>query len=154
MPETLAVSNGDTDLEIPEPESGFYGQSEVEKMRMEKWHRITKTMEADGKGCTLKALYFLPSPATRVRADEIIAAFSNWDRRSKRRPNGFCAAQRATDEAVRRYSDIEDRIFGTRAITFAGMIAKARLHEHDGHGRFADSIAQDLLAIAEAKQPA
>jgi hypothetical protein len=144
----LAAVDGDADLQIPEPTSGIYGQAEIEKMRAKKWFSVTKTMEADGESFTMAVRYFEPTSAARARADEIIAAYCNWDRRSKRRPNGFRAAKRATDEAARHYYDLEDRILGTRAATLSGMIAKARLYKRNTDIDFADSIAEDLFTLA------
>ena len=60
---------------------------------------------------------------------------------------------RATEEAFNRCSALEKRILDTPAMTLAGMVAKARCHELVSVGHFADSIADDLRAIAH-KHPA
>jgi hypothetical protein len=78
--------------------------------------------------------------ATVLGIVDSLSAYSNWDRQSKRAPNGFRAAKRATDKAMARLNNLEYRILFTRAVTIERMAAKARLS--------ADSELQQLLTRA------
>lgn len=104
--------------------------------------------------------YFDPSPEARARADEIIAAFDQWEKmRDRKKPRGMVAAERKREKASKLVIKLEKQIAKMPATSIAGMIAKARwaqAYDDDCYPECDDplsvlsaSIARDLLVIAE-----
>jgi hypothetical protein len=71
-----------------------------------------------------------PSPAARARADEIIAAYEDWQTTAKKPPRGYKKAARERDRANKAYQKIEKEIAKTPAKTVRGMFAKLRCAQH------------------------
>jgi hypothetical protein len=155
----MEIRPGDAALGIPQPDqkeietAGYYDCGTVRNLRGPKWVDHSKSRrEEDDEKFVVTIGYVTPSPDSRARADEIVAAYDRWTAAKKKKPKGFRAAKRAYDEAERIESDLEQRIHAIQATTIEGMTAKARcceLYYFEGgtHGSFSESITKDLLAM-------
>jgi hypothetical protein len=109
----------------------------------------------DGDQFVYSVQYVTPSPEARARADEIVAAFDQWEVAKLKRPRGYRTAKRAYGKAERLESRLEKKVHSLPATTIEGMTAKARcaaLYYFEGgvYGDFGTSIANDLLALKQA----
>lgn len=123
-PEVLRWRDTD-EAELGLTVSGVWWDSyyDIDRLRMAKWS-TTKIVDSDDEqSCSTRK--FAPSDLARVRADEIISAFTEWNESSKL-PRGFKKAVQEMKRAERHYLKLEKRIAKTRATTFLGMQAKIR----------------------------
>lgn len=150
IPDVLRQRPEDLELGLPKlmaNESFYQKAHEVDHLRGKRWLHGNLIVEGDRSVYT--SLWITPSSAARARADEIIAAYSKWNKRCDRLPRGYRAAERAKNAAEGRLLAIERKIRGTRAHSLAGLIAKARMGHVLDDKRFAVSLADDLLALNE-----
>jgi hypothetical protein len=130
-PEVLNRREADAELGLPslwsypnDHEAIWDRPIDVDPLREAKW-LISSKSEADDE-VTVSVRKVTPSPAARVRADEIIAAYDDWQSRSARLPRGYRKAKCESDKAHRAYMRLERRIANTQANTLEGMLAKVR----------------------------
>jgi hypothetical protein len=154
----MEVRSSDAELGIPLPDQtdeylcGFYGGAAVNKIRQPKWLDCKKVGEdADNLAMTFRNI--TPSAEARARADEIVAAYDEWEAAKEKKPRGFKAAIDAYDKAESIETRLEQKIHSIRATTIEGMTAKARcaeLYYFEGGvvDNFSESIAKDLLALS------
>lgn len=155
-PAALNVRAEDEQLGIPEPINDRGDRIDsytvgVSRLCHEKWAVASKTDHDDG-GYSVTVRQFTPSPEARRRADEIVAAFDQWEAAKDKKPRGYKTAKRAYEKAERIESRLEQKIHSISATTIAGMNAKARcaeLYYFEGgiYGDFGESIARDLLEL-------
>jgi hypothetical protein len=95
------------------------------------------------------------TPAARTRADEIAAAFDDWQSKRPRKPRGYRKAERAQLAAQKRQARLADKIFATPARTPAGLTAKARVaivemspSAGEPDADIGISLARDVIALA------
>jgi len=130
LPEALRWRQEDADLGLPDIRKDEYIGREpawdckhfVEKLRYDKWTVVTRTGTNDDMTVHMRTVS--PSPEAIARADEIIAAFDDWERKRSRR--GLKKAERELKRATRECNRLEKQIAGTRAISFQGMMEKIR----------------------------
>lgn len=100
---------------------------------------------------SLATRWVTPTPAARVRADEILVTCERLRRSYERKPAGYRAAERAMEAANHRVNSALTRIRNTRAQSFAGLVAKAKLARDDAMDEpMALSLVSDLCALGEA----
>ena len=157
--ETLHIREDDTALGIEADSNdkyrrreGFYDMREVQRLREPLWWTYEKT-DHPGGGYSFEARPFRPSPEAKARADEIIAAFDEWERKRNKKPRGYRAAERESHRTSARAGKLQDKIATSRASCFGDLVAKAKaatVMGHDFSQHVLSSIADDLLAMAEA----
>ena len=157
--ETLRIREDDTALGIEADSNdkyrrreGFYDMREVQRLRKPLWWTHTKTDHPEG-GFTFEVRPFRPSPEAKTRADEIIAAFDEWERKRNKKPRGYRAAERESHRTSARAGKLQDKIAASRASCIGDLVAKAKaatVMGHDFSQHVLSSIADDLLAMAEA----
>ena len=179
MPEALRVRPEDRELGIPnwhqmiraagdiigDPpnNSALDGTYElrmcIDTLRAPKWKRVVEIDPPDGKrffycGGRVGTEEFEPSPAARARADEIVRAYDDWHPRQNAVPRGIGKLQREARRFWNRTYRLERKIARTRARSFAGILAKAKVanayypdDDTEGANLIAASIARDVLQI-------
>jgi hypothetical protein len=134
---------------------GFYDAREVTVLREPLWKNYTKTDYPEG-GYTFEMRPFCPSPEARARADEIIAAYEEWECKKNKKPRGYKTAERKRDRACDHADKLQGKIAASRARNIGDLVAKARAATVMGY-EFSDnvlrSIADDLLDMAELRHP-
>jgi hypothetical protein len=148
MPDVLRVQPEDTELELPDQRGVYCGWLDqraqrtnyhdgiwISALRKPQWKRLVEVDAPDG-GSFYHHGSFDPSPAARARADEIVAAYDEWWPRTHRRtartiepryPRGFGAVEKQKRRLDALLSKLEVKIIKTRARTFAGLLAKAKV---------------------------
>jgi hypothetical protein len=162
-PAGMEIRSGDAALGIPQPDQtgefirrGFYDETAVARLRRPKWIDQDASTSCEHENQHVVTIrYVTPSTEARARADEIVAAFDEWEVEKEKKPRGYRAAKRAYDKAERLETSLEQKIQAIQATTIEGMIAKARCaelyyFESGVAGCFLESIAKDLLALGEA----
>lgn len=128
----------------------------VDALRKEKWPR-SKTVSKPGR-TVITTKHVAPSAGSRARADEIIAAYDDWQQTGEFPKRGYKKARREAKRAERELWAIEDQIENTRAKTTDGMMAKIRwqmlsqerssVEEFYDTDCLAKSILKDIQALA------
>jgi hypothetical protein len=144
----LRIRSEDAALGIPPDRAAALTAAEfytgVEHLRYEEWpHDIDETT------------YITPSPEACARADEIIAAFEEWQRKCEPPHRAYHVAGREHEAAVDHTCKLLAKILKTPARSLAGLAAKARIVVEDDDGTdevcdYARSFARDLLAMNAA----
>jgi hypothetical protein len=96
---------------------------DVNQIRDATWTVCSKYAVEGETSVTLRDV--IPSVAARARADEIIAAFDEWQKEGKP-SRGYKTAVRETDKAYRASERLEAQIAETPATSLEGMRAKIR----------------------------
>jgi hypothetical protein len=176
MPDELRVRPEDAELEIPD-HNGTYdgpfldrsGRTDyhdgrwIGALRRPQWKRLAEISPPKGEAfCHHEC--FDPSPAARVRADEIVAAYDEWWPKVHRRtaasgivprlPRGFRAVEKQSERLEALLDKLETKINKTRARTFVGLMAKARIADlaraHDDTDPVVEALLRDALAMGES----
>ncbi|MDP1868457.1 MAG: hypothetical protein Q8L13_19235 [Bradyrhizobium sp.] len=139
MPDVLRWRRSDKKLGLPMPyicpafpKPIWDREIHVCSLRGKKWLRSERVLIKDHptKGMFYSRMWMVtPSKAARTRADEIIAAFDEWNpggRGDAPPPRGFKKLQRECDRADKVASKLQDQVCGWRATTMEGMLAKVR----------------------------
>jgi hypothetical protein len=165
LPDVLRVQPGDAELGLPELPSERIGQTfgydiRIQELEMPEWP-VVETIEPPEGLQFYRASggevvhYEPPSAAARARADEIIKAHAKWDRKRSREPAALRAVSRQRDTALKLADRLRAKIDRTRALTVAGLAAKAQVAAIEGEDdtNFADttlaSILRDMRALAK-----
>jgi hypothetical protein len=133
-----------------------YDHLSIGMLREPKWPTVTKLDFPPGvgpwyAGGFVGTRYVEPSPAARARADEIIAAYDEWNK-AREMPE---SANDDLEAAVEELNELRDEIEDTPALTLAGLVAKARVaikREEDGEEAW--SFAEELVNIAASQAAA
>ena len=164
-PEVLAWRDSDATMELPWTFAGdkanfpYWDRArDVDALREARWSRREKT-ETDDE-LVVRFVKFTPSSEARARADEIIAAFDQWQSDCKKWPRGYKKAVREVDTAERTYERIQRQIAKKRATTIEGLYAKVRCavaYEKEGariteinSGGCAETMATSIFRDLEA----
>jgi hypothetical protein len=184
MPDVLLVRPEDQDLGLPNPyqrrsdvnvrlggsplgglgaEQGYNNVMWIDELRKAKWPVIAEIAFPQGLkpgtcGGRFGERYVdPPSEAARARADEIVAAYDEWWPRHHQEPRGVRSIERKRDAASNRVDRLRRKIDRSRALTLAGLIAKAKVAacESSDDPQFGDStrtsISRDLLRLGRAE---
>jgi hypothetical protein len=138
---------------------------DVDPLRAETWPVGECDIQETADMYSISRQRAAPSPEARARADEIIAAYDEWEaKRPKVKPRAVAAADRKKDAACSRACRIEEQVADTPATSLAGLVAKARCAValcRDGRPdpavlstELAASIIADLLAMQAAPETA
>lgn len=163
MPDVLRRTETDTELGLPSLviRDAWDCPANVNQLRQEKWPVGTRSGTPDDM--TWRFQMLTPSDEARARADEIIAAFDQWD--AKQYPRGYKKLVRERDKAFRVYASIEERVAAIPARTVEGLMAKIRCAKAYSKAskvadisfdcgscgeRMAESIFQDIERMAKA----
>jgi hypothetical protein len=153
IPATLFWQDSDGELELPSPHSlyiraklgtledhpaAYESDEDIARLQAKKW--VTTTRSETEETWKLSGEYAEPTPAARARADEIVAAYEEWQTTAKKPPRGYKKAVRERDQADRAYQKIEKEIAKTRAQTVRGMFAKLRCAQHYARTTTIDEI--------------
>jgi hypothetical protein len=165
VPAALYLRSSDGELGLPCPtmlyisarlgnlkdrSAAYYSEIDIAPLRDAKWliSTISKTEDSwrsDGK-------YSEPSPDARARANEIIAAYEDWQTTARKPPRGYKKAVRERDRAGRASQKIEKEIAKTPAKTVRGMFAKLRCAQHYAGTTLIDEIdsggCTEVMAIS------
>jgi len=134
-----------------------YDHISVADLREPKWLTVTKLDFPPDvgpwyAGGFIGTRYVIPSPQARARADEIIAAYDEWRRASEMPESPEDDTLEATVEEL---NDLCREIESTPAMTFAGLVAKARVAiECEEDGEEAWSFAEELVDFAASQAAA
>jgi hypothetical protein len=163
-PKALRVQAGDAELGI----RAFIGRLgkdhnhfNIDVLRAREWPAPDSKVEL-GMGGVIAERLVKPSAEAQSRADQIIAAFDQWQKIDKeKKPQRLLTAERQRDECDDRVQALKERIAEMPAATIEGMIAKARCANicgeeylpacDDALSIFRASIVRDLLAVAGTK---
>jgi hypothetical protein len=163
VPEAMKVQPGDAELGLPKcPDHDRFGLSYVYRMgelERQEWpvyeelvpppgHQFEFVNPGYGVRCGP------PSTAARARADEIIKAHHKWEAKYWREPREVRLIERQAERARKFKDRLRAKIDRTRALTIAGLAAKAQVAAIEGEDdtQFADttlaSILRDMRALA------
>jgi hypothetical protein len=143
-------------LTVPKTEQikpSHYDHMSVADLRKPKWLTITKLDFPPDvgpwyAGGFVGTRYVEPSPAARARADEIIAAYDEWNK-AREMPESVALANDDLEAAVEELNELRNEIEDTPALTFAGLVAKARVAiKREEEGEEAWSFAKEIVNIA------
>jgi hypothetical protein len=141
-------------LTIPKNEQikpSHYDHMSVGDLREPKWLTVTKLDFPPDvgpwyAGGIIGTRYVVPSQQARARANEIIAAYDEW-RRASERPES--PEDDTLDATVEELNELRNEIEDTPALTFAGLVAKARVAiEREEDGEEAWSFAEEIVDMA------
>jgi hypothetical protein len=96
--------------------------------------------------------YIEPSKAARDRAVEIVAAYDKLQRSSEKELRKERAMERKSTAAMYAVNRLSSKIRRTKALTVAGLVAKARVasyeaEQYSGDEHISASIVRDLLTL-------
>jgi hypothetical protein len=100
-------------------------RSDIEEMRKPEWLETVVLDPPEGLQYARGAeglQSYVPSPESRARADEIVAAFYKW--RPKREPPAVRRREVQSERMFNKLGRLERKINKTRARTFVGLLAK------------------------------
>jgi hypothetical protein len=165
IPPTLFWKDTDGELGLPSPHSlyiraklgtledhpaAYESDEDIAWLQAEKW--VTTTRSETEETWKLSGEYAEPTPAARARADEIVAAYEDWQTTAKKPPRGYKKAVRERDRADKAYQKIEKEIAKTPAKTVRGMFAKLRCAQHYARTSAIDEIdsggCTEVMAIS------
>jgi hypothetical protein len=174
MPDVLRVRSEDAELELPDHngvyDGLFFDRSSrkdyhdamwIDHLRRPQWKRLAEYTPPNLEPvCHYEG--FDPSPAARARADEIVAAYDDWwpklHRRAAREiktrlPRGYRAVEKQEERLSRLLGRLEAKINKTRARTFPGLLAKAKIASlvvpEGDYDPALDAIQRDMLAMGQ-----
>ncbi|WP_213740936.1 hypothetical protein [Bradyrhizobium sp. dw_411] len=156
FPESLRIRPTDAALgRTPwqDTDEFWHRPCDIDKWRSVNTYDCTREDTADGIVMTLRTIK--ASAKLQARAEEIVAAYDQWDAKHQGTPKGYGPAKQAYKKADKVETKIEKQIVELKATTIEGLIAKSRcaeVYEFDDTA-FMVSVAEDLVALGTRTAP-